>query len=215
MNIYANGSSQKALALELSLALPGMLTTWMLNQPDILGQASADNNPIAAISDVGQVEPGKSISLDARASFDPNSSSSALTYTWDFGDGTTGTGIAVNHTYRAIGNYTLTLTVSSSIGGKRIISKSISVTKSAVSYPNPFANYHATGYPQPNPLVVLPTSNDTGTVSITPTPQVSTVATGTTGTTGLSFILILGIGLLVALLVVGILLAVLSRRQRV
>lgn len=215
MNIYANGSSQEAMALELSLALPGMLTTWMLNQPDILGQASADNNPIAAISDVGQTRIGQSISLDAKASFDPNNSTNTLTYTWDFGDGTLGNGLTVNHAYSTTGNYTLRLTVTSSTGGKCIVSKPISVTKSVTSYPNPFTNDHPTGYPPPNKSVVLPTGNATGIVSVTPTPPASIAAAGKTGTSGLFFILIIGIGLLVALLVVGILLAVLGRRERV
>src|SRR5947209_9376708 len=214
MNTFASGSSKEARALVLALTLPGMLTTWMLNQPAILGQATADNNPIAAISDIGQTVVGQPILLDGSASFDPNSSSS-LTYTWDFGDGTTGSGIAVNHSYLAIGNYTLTLTVSSLTGAKRIVSKLIRITKQTISYPNPFASFHETGYPQPNPLVVLPTSNDTGTVSITPVSRAAAGTTGGTGTSGLSFILILGIGLLVALLVVGILLAIVSRRQRV
>ena len=213
MNIYANDSSQKALALELSLALPGMLTTWMLNQPSILGQASADNNPIAAISDIGQLQPGQNIAFDARASFDPNSSS-ALAYSWDFGDGSIASGITINHIYTTPGNYKLTLTVSSSTDGKRTVSKLITVNKQATIYPNPFANYHATGYPAPNPLVMLPTLNDTGKVSITPTPT-TLVFTSSKGITGLTLILIIGTGLLVALLVVGIFLVILSRRQQV
>jgi PKD repeat protein len=36
-----------------------------------------------------------------------------LTYSWDFGDGTTGTGIEPMHAYTASGNYTATVTVSS------------------------------------------------------------------------------------------------------
>lgn len=36
----------------------------------------------------------------------------ALTYTWDFGDGTTGSGVNVNHTYTTEGSYHVTLTVS-------------------------------------------------------------------------------------------------------
>jgi PKD repeat protein len=36
----------------------------------------------------------------------------ALTYTWDFGDGTTGTGVNVNHTYMTEGSYHVVLTVS-------------------------------------------------------------------------------------------------------
>src|SRR5260370_27423170 len=72
MNTYADGSSQHSYALTLALGLPGMLTTWMLTQPDILGAAPADQNPIAAISDIGQTVVGRSFTLDARASFDPN-----------------------------------------------------------------------------------------------------------------------------------------------
>src|ERR1700693_623007 len=54
MNTFDSGSSREAKALVLALALPGMLTTWMLNQPAMLGQATADKNPIAAISDIAQ-----------------------------------------------------------------------------------------------------------------------------------------------------------------
>src|SRR5947209_8838126 len=54
MNTFADGSSLKSYALVMALGLPGMLTTWMLNQPDILGQSSPNRSPIAAISDVGQ-----------------------------------------------------------------------------------------------------------------------------------------------------------------
>ena len=41
MNTFANGSAQKAPALVLSLAIPGMLTTWMLHQPSVLGEIDA------------------------------------------------------------------------------------------------------------------------------------------------------------------------------
>jgi Zn-dependent M28 family amino/carboxypeptidase len=36
MNTYASGTTRNAPALALALALPAMLTTWMLNQPDML-----------------------------------------------------------------------------------------------------------------------------------------------------------------------------------
>ena len=35
----------------------------------------------------------------------------ALTYAWDFGDGSTGSGVSPQHTYAAGGTYTVTLTV--------------------------------------------------------------------------------------------------------
>jgi PKD repeat protein len=34
-----------------------------------------------------------------------------VSYTWDFGDGTTGGGVDVTHSYSATGSYQLTLTV--------------------------------------------------------------------------------------------------------
>ncbi|MFJ2715628.1 ThuA domain-containing protein [Streptomyces sp. NPDC087437] len=40
----------------------------------------------------------------------------ALTYSWDFGDGTTGTGAKPQHTYRANGTYTATVTVTDPSG---------------------------------------------------------------------------------------------------
>ncbi len=53
---------------------------------------------------------GASISFSGAASSDPDGDS--LNYSWDFGDGTTGDGVAPNHTYAAMGTYSVTLLVS-------------------------------------------------------------------------------------------------------
>jgi len=183
MNTYADGSSRESQALALALALPGMLTTWLLAQPAVLGQAAADGNPIAAISDIGQTQVGKSIALNARASFDPGNPGSTLGYSWAFGDGASASTIAVEHTYKAAGNYTLTLTVTSS-GGSRIISKMIRVTAQTPKYANPFIGYHPTGstytphgMPTPNDLLtdqVSPASLSTPVSPVKiPTPSAS------------------------------------------
>ena len=156
MNTFASSYATKATALTLSLALPGMLTTWMLHQPSILGEAAFDGKPLAAISDIGQTVINQPVALDAKASFDPRDPNGTLHYAWNFGDGTTATGIAVNHTYAKIGNYTLTLTVTSP-SGTRKVSKTIAVAITPTSYPNPYERYQATGYPPTNPQVILPT----------------------------------------------------------
>jgi len=49
------------------------------------------------------------VTFNASASADPDGY--IADYFWDFGDATSGTGMIINHTYTAIGNYTVTLTV--------------------------------------------------------------------------------------------------------
>lgn len=50
------------------------------------------------------------VTFDASESFD-NDGDTIVSYVWDFGDGTSGTGIIVQHTYVTSGNYTVVLTV--------------------------------------------------------------------------------------------------------
>ncbi len=69
MNTYTCGAERPSAALALGLALPAMLTTWMLNQPDMLGQTAADGNPIATISDIGQTVVGQNIALERQSLF--------------------------------------------------------------------------------------------------------------------------------------------------
>jgi PKD repeat protein len=59
--------------------------------------------------------PPLEVSLDASASSSP--SGAIVSYEWDFGDGTDGTGVTVAHTYDEKGVYPITLVVTDS-GGK-------------------------------------------------------------------------------------------------
>lgn len=215
MNTYASGSSQKATALTLSLALPGMLTTWMLNQPDILGQipvgsSIVNNTPIAAISDIGQTQVGQSISLDGKASFDPSGNTSPLAYSWDFGDGDKSNGITVNHTYTAAGNYTLTLTVTSPTNS-RSIKKLIHVVAHSPHYANIYAGPPSNGNPPHNPAVVLPIAGESSAklpVKVsTPTTPNSTTASSNSS--------LIDLVVLFVLIVAAILFILLRRKPQV
>ena len=53
--------------------------------------------------------------------------SDAMTYVWNFGDGTTGSGPAVIHQYSAIGTYACTLTVYDGRGGVGVVALTVSV----------------------------------------------------------------------------------------
>ena len=219
MNTYADGSSQKSNALTMALGLPGMLTSWMLNQPDILGQATSDQRPVAAISDIGQSVAGQSITLDARASFDP--AGNALTYAWDFGDGTRASGISVAHTYKTTGNYTLKLTVSSSKASRPVV-KSINVVTQPTSYDNPYASGQQDGYPPSNPSVIYPRPNNslsdqvlTIAAAATATALTSTTSPSTSSTLNPAIGWIVGALTLILLLIIGILVVIQRRKSHV
>lgn len=58
---------------------------------------------------------GSAIAFDGTASSDPDGDT-PLTYSWDFGDGATGTGATTAHTYSSSGTFTVTLVVTDARG---------------------------------------------------------------------------------------------------
>ena len=70
-------------------------------------------NPIADAGPDQTVKVGTTVNFDASNSTD---NFVIASYEWDFGDGTTGTGMTTNHTYTEPGTYTVTLTVKDAAG---------------------------------------------------------------------------------------------------
>ncbi len=83
-------------------------------------------------------------------------------YSWSFGDGSTGSGTSVTHTYASVGNYSATLTVTDSSGTKATKSTPISVVASLPPLP-------VTASAQPSsgsaPLAVTLTATPSGGTS--------------------------------------------------
>jgi uncharacterized protein (TIGR03382 family) len=83
------------------------------SDPSVTSAAiSAPPANVAPVADPGGPyagEPGQLIAFDGSASADPNGD--ALTYSWDFGDGSSGTGVAPTHSYAASGIYDVSLVV--------------------------------------------------------------------------------------------------------
>ncbi len=66
------------------------------------------------------------VSFDGSASRDPDGTIAG--YQWAFGDGGTGSGATVQHTYNAAGTFTATLTVTDNQGATGTVSRTITVT---------------------------------------------------------------------------------------
>lgn len=88
------------------------------------------------------------VSFDASASVD--SDGVIITYTWDFGDGVSGFGMMVSHTYTSSGTYTVTLTVTDNEGAADDKTTLITVSEP----PRPVARFTATSTAGPVPLTV-------------------------------------------------------------
>ena len=76
------------------------------------------------------------VAVDASTSTDPDGTITG--YAWDFGDGSTGTGVTASRTYAAPGAYTVTLTVTDDRGATGTTTQQVEVTDVAVP-PQPFA----------------------------------------------------------------------------
>jgi PKD repeat protein len=65
----------------------------------------------AVIPPPNQVDKGIPVTFESQGTKDPDDDVATLIYQWDFGDGTSGSGPTVNHTYTNQGTYTVVLTV--------------------------------------------------------------------------------------------------------
>jgi PKD repeat protein len=103
-------------------------TDTFIDEIYITGTPSTNISPVASFTQSTQTTSiGESINFDASSSHDPDGF--IETYLWDFGDGKSEIGMNINHTYKNIGVYTITLTVMDNNSGTDISTSSITITE--------------------------------------------------------------------------------------
>jgi len=87
------------------------------NYPSIKPYANISSLIPAEEMPVAEAGPDQTVKAKALVHFDGSGSTgNATTYEWNFGDGTTGTGVTCSHAYNETGTYTVILTVSDKEG---------------------------------------------------------------------------------------------------
>lgn len=126
---FGDGTTATAAAATLThtYATPGTYTV-TVTVTDDRGVATSTSEDVT--TGVPNVPPtaaftatvnGAQIGFDASTSSDPDGS--IVDYSWDFGDGTTGSGVTASHTYSSYGDYLVRLTVTDDYGAQTTTSQ--------------------------------------------------------------------------------------------
>jgi chitinase len=98
-----------------------------VNTTVIINPDPANNNPIANADGPYTNYTNNTILFNGSASYDPDKEDT-ISYNWDFGDGNTGSGETIEHTYTTSGNYTVTLTVTDNQGAQSTYTTYVEIT---------------------------------------------------------------------------------------
>jgi Tol biopolymer transport system component len=84
------------------------------NDSQMASTAGGSQPPVANAGGPYAAQSGQVVQLNATGSFDPNGT--IVSYSWNFGDGTSGTGAIVNHQYSVPGDYSVSVSVADNNG---------------------------------------------------------------------------------------------------
>lgn len=120
---FGASSNYFAGAIDDAAVYSYVLTSSQVSSHYAAGGGSANAAPTAAFT---ANTSGLTFTADGSTSSDSDGTVSS--YAWDYGDGSTGTGVAVSHAYAVAGTYQVSLTVRDNGGATGTVVKSVTVT---------------------------------------------------------------------------------------
>jgi uncharacterized protein (TIGR03790 family) len=129
-HLWSNASTYEIRALAQDEN--GSNSSW--SQPllaTISGRQAADNVPIPHINASTNAMVNQSVVFDASGSVDPLEV--IISYFWEFGDGTNGSGKNLKHSYQKAGTYAVNLTITDTTG--KIYTKTMRITVAGLESP--------------------------------------------------------------------------------
>lgn len=123
---------------------------WSNLDHNCVGGESAFNAPTASFLAPSAGQPGQQVSFDASSSSDPSADATAISgtsysissglqsYLWNWGDGTSTTTAtpSATHTYAAVGNDQVSLTVKDHLGFTSTVTKTVTITGTGMQNPS-------------------------------------------------------------------------------
>lgn len=130
---FGDGGTATGVTTTHRFARAGTFTV-TLRASNAAGQAGAVSRTVTVSATSPQVTASFSFSptgpgINQQIFFDASASMPATgTYSWNFGDGTNGTGVRPTHQYRSAATYTVTLTVTNDIGQSATTTRTVTVS---------------------------------------------------------------------------------------
>lgn len=125
---FGDGGTGSGQFIDYSYLTPGSYTATLKVTDDggatatasvpivVTAPTTTNQPPLASFTATVLAAGTTQLGFDASASKDPDGTIAG--YTWNFGDGTSGSGKTVNHQFPTAGDYTVTLTVADNLGAK-------------------------------------------------------------------------------------------------